>query len=389
MKKSVLTLPDEQEYINWIPIDQVFDKGERAAWYLDMSRKGNKEMGVIPGDIKIVSDKDVALATGGADPYQGSLTASQRGEHLALASVFEAALPEVLNLQMNPEWGLYSGELPTGFTASWGSFFRTVHSEAKQVANRIGIPGMYGWYENTGNASYAALDVQMNRNMILSGAHANRVSETGSEDIFYGEGDLDGVTVTREWATDSYVKNLISNPNLDVITMMENRMGFLAARLKQPTGRLLADTIRRSIEEVQIKSKLFDSAGGPEQVANRLHMFTKDLYQQYVKHSLLGGTNITQSWAVPEIYGKDRVTIMDYQKGYDNFIGTRGGTANLPIDMAWVQIQGNISNTAPDYSGTGSGKINATGPVNFFQLSEKWDPTGDQKFGGKSFTGAE
>ena len=390
MKKNVLTLPDGQEYLNWIPIDQVFDKGERAAWYLDMSRNGNKEFGVQPGDIKIVSDKDVALAAGGADPYQGRLTASQRGEHLALSAVFEAALPEVLNLQMNPEWGLYSGELPTGFTASWGSFFRTLHSEAKQVASRLGVPGMYGWYENTGNASYAALDVQMSRNMILSGAHANRVSETGSEDIFYGEGELDGVTVTREWATDSYVKNLISNPNLDVITMMENRMGFLAARLKQPTGRLLADTIRRSIEEVQIKSKLFDSAGGPEQVANRLHMFTKDLYQQYVKHSLLGGTKITQSWAVkPELYGKDRITIMDYQQGYDKFINARGGSANLPIDMAWVQIQGNISSSAPAYSGTGGEKINATGPANFFQLAEKWDPIGDQTFGDKSFTGAQ
>jgi len=305
--------------------------------------------------------------------------------------VFEAALPEVLNLQMNPEWGLYSGELPTGFTASWGSFFRTVHSEAKQVADRIGIPGMYGWYENTGNASYAALDVQMNRNMILSGAHANRVSETGSEDIFYGEGELDGVTVTREWATDSYVKNLISNPNLDVITMMENRMGFLAARLKQPTGRLLADTIRRSIEEVKM---LGLGAGDPEQVSHRMHQFTKDLYQQYVKHSLLGGSRITNSWAVdPGIYGKDRITIKDYQDGYYNFIGGSANSPNLPIDMSWVQVNDKIQSSAPAHSSTSGSTIDATGSIPWFDLMNKWLPNSDQTFGTttgeKSYTGEQ
>ncbi len=224
--------------------------------------------------------------------------------------------------------------------------------------------------------------------MIYSGGQANRVSETGSEDIYYGEGELDGVTVTREWATDAYIKNLISNPNLDVMTQMQNRMGFLAARLKQPTGRLLADTIRRSIHDVRIKGTLFNPAGGPEQVANRLHLFTKDLYQQYVKHSLLGGTHITQSWAVkPETYGKDRINIMDYQKGYDNFIRSiDGASANLPIDMAWVNIAGKITNSAPAYSGTGDEKIDAVGPVNFLMLTEKWSPD-NQLFGGKTFTG--
>jgi len=388
MKKNVLTLPDGQEYINWVPIDQVFDKGERAQYYLNMSRNGNEEMGVMPGDIKIVSDLDISSAAAGNDPYQGSLTASQRGEHLALSSVYEAALPEVLNIQMNPEWGLYSGNMPTGFVASWGSFFRTAHSEAKQVADTLKIPGMFGWYNNTGKASMAALDVQMNKGMIYSGGQANRVSETGSEDVYYGEGELDGVTVTREWATDAYVKNLISNPNLDVMTQMQNRMGFLAARLKQPTGRLLADTIRRSIHDVRIKGTLFNPAGGPEQVANRLHLFTKDLYQQYVKHSLLGGTHITQSWAVkPETYGKDRINIMDYQKGYDKFINSIGGaSANLPIDMAWVNVAGKITNSAPAYSGTGNEKIDAVGPVNFLMLTEKWSPD-NQLFGGKTFTG--
>ena len=289
---------------------------------------------------------------------------------------------------MHPEFGLYSGNLPTGVAASWGKFFRTTGSELKQIANVLKVPNAFGMYNNTGKASHAVLDVQMNKGMIYGSQMANRVSETGSKDIYYGEGELDGVTVTKEWATDSFIRNLIDNPALDVLTRMENRMGFLAARLKQPTGRLLADTIRRSIEEVRMGGTLFNPSGGPEQVANRLHSFTKDLYQQYVKHSLLGGTHITQSWAVdPNVYGKDRINIMDYQKGYDNFISTRGGTANLPIDMAWVNIAGKITNSAPAYSGTSDEKYDAVGPVNFLMIAEKWSPFKDQEFDGKTFTG--
>ena len=197
----------------------------------------------------------------------------------------------------------------------------------------------------------------------------------------------DGQMMQGEWATDQYVKNLINNPTLDVATQMQNRLGFLAARLKQPTGRLLADTIRRSIDEVKI---LGIGAGDPEQVSHRLHQFTKDLYQQYVKHSLLGGTHITQSWAVdPNVYGKSRITIKDYQDGYYNFIGGSSKSPNLPIDMSWVQINGKIKSSAPAYSGTADDSIDVTGPVNFFPIYEKYNPGGNQTFGGKSFTGEQ
>jgi len=390
MKKNVVTLQDGTEYISWSPIDQVFDKGERAAFYMDMSRTGNEEMGVNPGDIRISSDLDAAAASAGNDPYQGSLTASQRGEHLALASVFEAALPDALNIQMNPQYGLYSGNLATGTAGGIEKWLRTAARESKQLADTLGIPWLSNYFENTGNASLAALDIQITKGMIFSGSIANKASNysTGEKDLYVGEGmGPDGVMMQGEWATDAYVKNLINNPTLDVATQMQNRLGFLAARLKQPTGRLLADTIRRSIDEVKI---LGIGAGDPEQVSHRLHQFTKDLYQQYVKHSLLGGTHITQSWAVdPNVYGKSRITIKDYQDGYYNFIGGSDKSPNLPIDMSWVQINGKIKSSAPAYSGTADDSIDVTGPVNFFQLYEKYNPSGNQTFGGKSFTGAQ
>ena len=389
MKKSTIELPDGQKYETWSPIDQVFDKGERAQYYLDLSRNGNSDLGLMPGDIRISSDLDQASASAGNDPYQGDLTKSQRGEHLALSSVFEAALPDILNIQMNPQYGLYSGQFPTGVTGGFGKFARTSVREAKQIADRLGIPAwLIPYTENVGGASLAALDVQMNNNMIFSSAQANSVSETGKEDIYKGEAiGPDGVTMTGEWATDAYVKNLISNPSLDIVEQLQNRMGFLAARLKQPTGRLLADTIRRSIEEVKM---LGLGAGDPVQVSHRLHQFTKDLYQQYVKHSLMGGGRITTSWAVdPGIYGKERISIKDYQDGYYNFIGGSQNSPNLPIDMSWIQVNDSITSSAPAYSGDSSATIDAVGPINWFDLMNKWLPEGDQTFGGKNYTGNE
>ena len=137
---------------------------------------GNKEFGVNPGDIKIVSDLDEATASAGNDPYQGSLTASQRGEHLALASVFEAALPDALNIQMNPRFGLYSGNLSTGTAGGIESWLRSGVRESKQLADNLGISWFNDYFENTGKASLAALDVQMNKGMIFSGGVANTAS---------------------------------------------------------------------------------------------------------------------------------------------------------------------------------------------------------------------
>jgi hypothetical protein len=224
--------------------------------------------------------------------------------------------------------------------------------------------------------------------MIFSGGVANTASNysTGTKDLYVGEAmGPDGVMIQGEWATDTYVKNLINNPTLDIAEQMQNRLGFLAARLKQPTGRLLADTIRRSIDEVKM---LGWGAGDPKQVSHRLHQFTKDLYQQYVKHSMLGGSRITQSWAVdPNIYGKERITIKDYQDSYYNFIGGSENSPNLPIDMSWVQIDGKIKSSAPAYQSTSGEELDVKGSANFFNIYNKWSVDKSQSFSGKTYTG--
>ena len=104
----------------------------------------------------------------------------------------------------------------------------------------------------------------------------------------------------------------------------------------------------------------------------------------------MGGGRITTSWAVdPGIYGKERISIKDYQDGYYSFIGGSQNSPNLPIDMSWIQVNDSITSAAPAYSGDSSTTIDAVGPVNWFDLMNKWLPEGDQTFGGKNYTGNE
>ena len=57
---------------------------------------------------------------------------------------------------MNPQYGLYSGQFPTGVTGGFGKFARTSVLEAKQIADKLGIPAwLIPYTENVGGASLA------------------------------------------------------------------------------------------------------------------------------------------------------------------------------------------------------------------------------------------
>jgi len=400
MKKNVIQIPGQAPIITWQQIDQVFDKGPVAAKYLEWQRVGSKELGLAPGDVVLSSDMSQSQAQGGMDPFGGTMTKSQRGEALKLASVLEAALPDAINLQMNPVYGLHTGKLKTGFTGTLTSMYRTGTMEVKQLAQTFGIPEwLIPAADNAGFIANATMKVLSEQDAIYGGGMANTYNpKTGNKDIYHGEGiGPDGVLVTDDFATDIMINNLINqppfiegaaNPAYDIVEQLENRMGFLNARVKQPTGRLLADTIKSSIAEVQITGGLFEGVGGPEQVAHRLHQFTKDLYQNYIRQSMLGGTGVTQSWAVdPNIYGQDRVTIDDYQNSYYRFIGGSQNTINLPIDNSWLQMNQKIKSAAATGTEDADATIDITGSVMFGNTFDKWLNVNNQQFGEKTYTG--
>jgi hypothetical protein len=136
---------------------------------------------------------------------------------------------------MNPQYGLYSGNLSTGTTGGLEKFLRTVTRETKQLADNLGVNWFNEYYEGYGKASLAALDVQMNKGMIFSGGVANTASNysTGTKDLYVGEGmGPDGQMIQGEWATDTYVKNLINNPTLRCCRTDAEQIRFLSSSSK-------------------------------------------------------------------------------------------------------------------------------------------------------------
>lgn len=61
------------------------------------------------------------------------------------------------------------------------------------------------------------------------------------------------------------VNNLFRSPTLSTLDILENSIGFILARLTQPTGRLTVDVINRSINNVKLKGLI-----SSEQVVDRL-----------------------------------------------------------------------------------------------------------------------
>ena len=79
----------------------------------------------------------------------------------------------------------------------------------------------------------------------MSAEHAG----SGVNDIWHGTAEgPNGQMIEGDFATEQYVRSLTDNSLYDIEEQLTNMMGFLEARLKQPTGRLLADTIRSSIK---------------------------------------------------------------------------------------------------------------------------------------------
>ena len=55
--------------------------------------------------------------------------------------------------------------------------------------------------------------------------------------------------------------------------------------------------------------------------------------------------------------------------------------------MSWVNVNDKIKSSAPAYSGDSNSTIDASGPINFFNLYNKYMPEDDQTFGNKGYQG--
>ena len=203
------------------------------------------------------------------------------------------------------------------------------------------------------------------------------------------------------YITDQWVERVLdgvdpwNNEQLMVAEQMAHIMGFLEARLKQPTGRLLADTIATSIRDV---SALGFNAGSPERVAQNLYLHTSRLYNKYADTMAMANRTPKIEFEMMDRDGQPKmVTIMDYHNSYLAMMKKAGmAPAAAGINLAWTE---NISEYFPNWnatlgsgaqegaSNTGNIQYKAFGSPAFSEIMKTLTNDDIQTFGGQQYQG--
>ena len=367
-RNTPITLASGEVIDNWKNVKQIFSKSPEA---LSIIAMGDPNVQVVPYDLS-----DAGMMAAGLGDM--SLTNSQRGQESLLADTYKGNLGPILNFIMDPEIGVHSGNFHTGTAgrfAQVGRFvtrdiqhlFNTFFPESKTAARaNAAVWGMLR--STTEDTMQSLVDSQMG--LLAGEGNVATKRHGGQKDVQFGT-YMDETGNMREgnYATEKYVRNLFNNNFYDVSEQMVNMMGFLEARLKQPTGRLLADTIKSSIDTLR-NEKLM--GGDPKQYANRLHHFVRRLYEAYARHSIKAGQRPETSFGVGRL-GQE-LTIQGYNQSYLGFLGPEA--VDRGIDLRWMDQlpsgQENIpAGNAPGNIYPGKQEVIINAPADFGDLM-KW-----------------
>mgnify|MGYP003132939791 CR=1 FL=1 len=367
-RNTPITLASGEVIDNWKNVKQIFSKSPEA---LSIIAMGDPNVQVVPYDLS-----DAGMMAAGLGDM--SLTNSQRGQESLLADTYKGNLGPILNFIMDPEIGVHSGNFHTGTAgrfAQVGRFvtrdiqhlFNTFFPESKTAARaNAAVWGMLR--STTEDTMQSLVDSQMG--LLAGEGNVATKRHGGQKDVQFGT-YMDETGNMREgnYATEKYVRNLFNNNFYDVSEQMVNMMGFLEARLKQPTGRLLADTIKSSIDTLR-NEKLM--GGDPKQYANRLHHFVRRLYEAYARHSIKAGQRPETSFGAGRL-GQE-LTIQGYNQSYLGFLGPEA--VDRGIDLRWMDQlpsgQENIpAGNAPGNIYPGKQEVVINAPADFGELM-KW-----------------
>jgi len=357
--------PNGERIDNWTNLKQTFSKSPEALYIMQNSD---------PNMIRITPLNMTEAGMKAAGLGDQNLTKAQRGENVMLANVYERNIGQILNFLMDPEIGLHSGNFKTGSTGAVLKTLRFLDREVNHAWDTIfgtntvsANTGKYLW----GTLKEVETDMMQslvdNQGLISGAGNKENEAHGGSKDIMHGTYD-DGLgnQVTGDFATEAYVRNLTNNQFYDVNEQLVNMMGFLEARLKQPTGRLLADTIKTSIENLKAQGFM---KGDPVQTANRMHFFVKRLYEAYATHAIKGGS--TPKTRFEGGRGLIDLSIENYNKSYTGFTGNQaldqgislGWMNSLPAENSQMQV-GN----APGNIYEGKNEVPMHAPADFSEL---------------------
>ena len=148
------------------------------------------------------------------------------------------------------------------------------------------------------------------------------------------------------------IEMLLDNPNRLATKTFETTLGLMLARDRQPTGRMLADVLRRSFEETKMTGMGGDLATSPVQVINNYVRIYGQLYKNM--NEALSAAKVTDDKDVADqggweyapnafaIQGLDKFVSSYYQLRYNDERYNQQ-IEGAPLYGYWVQsIGGNI-----------------------------------------------
>ena len=132
----------------------------------------------------------------------------------------------------------------------------------------------------------------------------------------------DGVTLIdagtpAEYVTWDSMKMMLKNPDRSALMTFETTLGLMLARDRQPTGRMLADVLRRSFAETRLTGFGDSVYTDPDQVIEGYTFIYKQLYNNMI--DALDGAGYTSDYELSQTKGLTYAPDAFKVKGIDKF----------------------------------------------------------------------
>ena len=201
----------------------------------------------------------------------------------------------------------------------------------------------------------------------------------GEMPVFVDTGGKYGVR-GAQYLTRSNLEKVLFDPRKGQLEIFETTLGLMLARNRQPTGRMLADVLRRSFEETSMTS-LMGKSNMPEYVIGKYVSIYNELYTNMSQALNLAGyvSSEAEKTNASQIVSPGAFEIPGIENFYNSYYNLR---ANDPAySVAGYNIEGVNVPQYPDWNG-GNGAVvyqdNLETNQNTESVFDKWNNIFDE-----------
>ena len=201
----------------------------------------------------------------------------------------------------------------------------------------------------------------------------------GEQPVFVDTAGKYGVR-GAEYLTRSNLEKVLFDPRKGQLEIFETTLGLMLARNRQPTGRMLADVLRRSFEETSMTS-LMGKSNMPEYVIGKYVSIYNELYTNMSQALNLAGyvSSDAQKTNASQIVSPGAFEIPGIENFYNSYYNLR---ANDPAySVAGYNIEGVNVPQYPDWNGGNSAVVyqdNLQTNQNTESVFDKWNNIFDE-----------